>query len=608
MKINYARIRSCRKRTRKNSWVINYRFYSQYPKIGFVTDIEKTNIEYKYINDNTNLEQDKSSTLNVDNKILDIIPNSMSQITIPNNNYNLKKNNNIIDLSKLPSWYERLQNPSTYNIINDIIKCSKPTPFRSFQRCYVKLLTSYADRFISLTKPQMKELQLKLENQDLPNHLQQEQIKLDLVSKRLSDLSANTYIMYKRLKINRLTSPFYLHQQFLIHLGANNLSKLLDLYFELPEPRPLYLKREEFEKLMSLLLRLKISNDDHKSLLPKIIDVYDDIRKNGNGINLTPFEETKYLSFLLNLWTEENLSQEEKYIKIINLKSNSTKKLNFCPAMWNILLTHFPEKNNEIIKMMSEESGISRTNIEIYLKHSKSFNEFCNLLELMKLKFFHIDPYLLDTIILKLIEFNKTNDALSLIFQIIKKFHKISNLNWIFLTKKDQRFHLFKLDVLNKTLQQLNNEFSNKPFTWLRYKFKPNPFTIGKLLTCLNSNDDKSKLLILMTEQNIPLANKFAIELLKDCNFDTIPLILTLVNSSFQFNDDLHKFSTDARFDTNYLKNFIYDSSDSIFELKEIFKISLKLYDENEKLENSDNTRISIAGQLVSLNNKLKNE
>lgn len=607
MKIPYRGIKTCQNRIRKNISVLNFRFYSQYPKLGFITDIEKTNIEYKYINDNIDPNQDKNLNLNIDNKIEDIIPNSMSQITIPNHNYDSTKNNNIVDLSKLPSWYERLKNPSTYNIINDIIECRNLTPFRSFQRCYVKLLTSYADQYISLTKPQMKELQSKFENQNSPNHLQQEQIKINLVSKKLSDLSSNTYIIYKRLKISRLTPPFYLHQQFLIHLGANNLSKLLDLYFELPEPRPLYLKREEFEKLMSLLLRLKISNDDHKSLLPKIVDVYEDIRKNGNGINLTPFEETKYLLFLLNLWIEENLSQEEKFIRIINLKSNSAKKLNFCPAMWNILLTHFPEKNSEIIKIMSEESGISRLNIEIYLKHTESFDEFKNLLELMKLKFFHIDPYLLDTIILKLIEFNKVNDALNLIFQIMKIFHNISNSNWVFLTKKEQRIHLFKLDVLNKTLQQLNNETSNTSFTWLRYKFKPNPFTIGKLLTSLKLNNDKFKLLILMREQKIPLANKFAIELLKDCSFECIPIILTLVNSSFQFNNDLHKFSKDAKFDTNYLKNFIYDPSDSIFELKEIFKISLKLYDENEKLENSGNIRVSIAGQLVVLNGVLKN-
>ncbi|KAG0676416.1 hypothetical protein C6P42_001275 [Pichia californica] len=628
------------------------RQYSQLPKLGFIKDIEQSNsdIDYSYTTNSTKN--------NKENKSLPSPPllSSMSRIFLSKSNLNSIEsnsqsskdrnlNNNIINLSNLPSWYERLQKPSSYMINDDISLPQEIIPFRSFQRCYAKVLSIYTDTFLSLTNFKMKELLIKYQNENnnnhnsnsnnsnnnnvdnpnvriIPQHLQKQNIKIDLAIKKLSELSSNTYILYKRLKVNRLIPPFYLHQQFLIHLGSNNISKLLDLYFELPQPRPFYLKREEFEKFMSLLLRLKFSNNDHKLLIPKIIDVYNDIREFGNEIQLTPFENTKYLSILLNDWSNNNtslISEDEMFNKIIKMKSlNSIKRLSFCPAMWNLLLIYFPKKTSEIMKLMSNESGLTRLNIEIYLKHIKSFNELNNLLELMKLKFFHLDTYLLNLIILKLIEFNKSNIALNLINEILIKFNNISNLNWSFSTKKIDRIQLFKIDVLNKTFQQLHNEeinnnnnneigkFSN--FTWLRYKFKPSPLIISKLLINLNSYNDQLKLLNLMIKQNIPIVNKHAINLLllNDLNqiekFKLIPLILSLVKSSLEFNKTLHRVSIDSRYDTNDLSTYIHDESNEIFELKDIFKISLKLYDDNEHLENVDEIRIAIANQLVSLN------
>ncbi|GAV27890.1 hypothetical protein PMKS-001358 [Pichia membranifaciens] len=509
------------------------------------------------------------------------------------------------DISSLPSWYERLQKPSSYRIEEDIRQSDYDIPYRSFQRCYSRVLASYTDTFLSLTKPHMRELQARFHDPNVPDNIQQQQIKIDVAVRKLSDLSANTFIMYKRLKVKRLTPPFYLHQQFLVHLGAKNTSKLLDLYFDLPEPRPLYLKREEFERLMSLILRLKISGD-HRALIPRVVEVYEDIRQNGNGIDLTPFEETKYFSLLLNSWKEEGLLQEEKYDKVLSLKFDSKKNLKFCPAMWNIMLTHFPEKSEEIMMMMANETGITRSTSEIFLRHLRTYDEFNNALELMKLKYFHVDPWLMDIILERYIDFGKSNEALQLLSETLTVFKDISALNWTFSTQKFQRTELFKIDNLNKTFQQLHNEMPDKPFTWLRYKFKPSPLTVGKLLVSLKHDDQKLKLLGLMKKQDIPLVNKFAVQLLRDCSFRSLPIILELVNSSINFNSQLHIVFKDSRYNISYLSGFICDQRNPLLELKEIFRQSIRIYDDNVDLADSDGNRAAVADQLVRLNDEIK--
>lgn len=579
---------------------LSYRCYSQLSKLSF------SNLEQDLDNIDPGIFNTCTKFLN-SNEIFD---NSMSRINLSDFDLHGKKN---IDFSTIPSWYERLNKPSSYMMHNDITEKRSQIPYRSFQRCYSKILTSYADNFISLPKPQMKELQANFHDHELPESLQQQQIKINSVVRKLSEISSNTFIIYKRLKIKRLPPPFYLHQQFLIHLAERNTAKLLDLYFDLPEPRPLYLKREEFEKFMSLLLNLKISGD-HKSLLPRIVEVYDDIRENGNGIGLTPFEDTKYLSFLLNLWKQQGLSQDEKYNKLLTLKSKSKskskskpkEKIMFCSAMWDIFLSHFPEKSDEILKMIANNTGLTRSISEILLRNLKTYDGFNNALELMKLKRFHLDPYLMDVIIERYIHFNKSNEAYKLVSETLKVFDDISNLNWDFSTTKFQRTQRFKFDVLNKTLLQLHNEIPGMKFTWLRYKFKPNPLTISNLAVALDY-DKRYELLKLMNKQNIPLVNKSALQIISKCDFRTLAIVLELVNNSKEFNHTLHHVSNDAKYDSSYLKQFVYDSVDKIFELKEIFQTSIRLYDSFENIENVNDVRAITADQLVRLNNEIKN-
>lgn len=571
-----------------------YRHHSQLPKLSFtVIDQDKSDIEYHSAH--------AANTINPERKH---VP-SMGRIFLSSPTHNdSEPSENQIDINSLPSWYERLQKPSSYRIEEDIKQSDCNIPYRSFQRCYSRVLALYTDTFLSLTKSHMRELQARFHDPNVAANIQEQQIKIDVAVRKLSDLSANTFIMYKRLKVKRLTPPFYLHQQFLVHLGAKNTSKLLDLYFDLPEPRPLYLKREEFERLMSLILRLKISGD-HRALVPRVVEVYEDIRQNGNGINLTPFEETKYFSLLLNSWKEQNLSQEEKYHKVLDLKLSSKKKLKFCPAMWNIMLTHFPEKVEEIMKMMANETGITRSTSEIFLRHLQTYDEFNNALELMKLKYFHVDPWLMDIILEKYIHFDKSNEALQLLSETLAIFEDVSTLNWTFSTQKFQRTELFKVDILNKTFFDLHNEMPDKPFTWLRYKFKPSPLTVGKLLVSLKRDDQRLSLLGLMKKQNIPLVNKFAVQLLSECSFRSLPIILELVNSSTRFNSQLHNVFKDSRYDVNYLNNFVLDQREPLFELKEIFRQSLKIYDDSANVADTDPTRAAVADQLVQLNDKV---
>lgn len=513
----------------------------------------------------------------------------------------------LFPLSGIPTWYERLNAPSSYRLEKDPLLGQVSVPYRSFQRCYARVLSSYTDRFLSLTKPHLKELLLDFPNKELPTHVQEQQIKINTAVRRLSDLSLNTFIIYQRLKVKRNTPPFYLHQQFLVHLGEKNTVKLLDLYFDFPEPRPLYLKREEFERFMSLLLGLKISGD-HRSLLKRIVEVFEDIRANGAGIQLTPFEETKYLSILLGLWKEQQIPQEEKFNRILKLRSNEEcypKKLNFCPAMWNIVISHFPEFSDEVMKMMAEEIGINRSTAEIFLRHLNTEDQLNNALELMKLKHFHLDPWLLNIVVDKYISFGKSMEALDLVTKVLSVFEDVSSLTWVFPTQKYYRTAIFRIDVLNKTLQQLFNEDANSEFAWLKYKFKPSPLTLGRLAVSLQDKE-RIELLKLMIQQNIPLVNKHALELLENKDFTTLSLVLNLVNNSKEFNKRLHQVSTDAKYDTIYYKQFIQDAADPTFELKQIFRASIKIYDDFESLEGMDLVRADAADQLLKLNEELK--
>lgn len=525
---------------------------------------------------------------------------------------NTKADNNYVQISQLPSWYERLNAPSSYRIEKDInysmLNGEVLPPYRSFNRCYSKELQIYTDKCISLPSSKMKELQMNFVDKDIPSFLQTQYIKINAAERKLTDLSLNTFIMFKRLKIPRYTPPYYLHQQFLIHLGDNNINKLVELYFDLPQPRPLQLKREEFERFMQLLLRLKVSGD-HKSLLQKIIDVYEDIRQNGCGITLTPFEDTKYLSFLLIWMKNNNLSQEEKFAKIMKLRENNsgnqTKVLHFCPAMWNILLSHFPERTDEIMKMMANRMGITRLNSEMFLKNLKTYDQFCNTLELMRLKNFHLDAQLFNVIIEKYIEFGKSKEALELSIKVSEIYSDVSLSNWTFSTIKTERTELFRIDILNKAFFQLYNGNPNRKFELVQYKFKPSPFVLGKLAISLEL-DDRLKLLDVMKKQNIPLVNKHALELLVERDFKSLSSILSLTNSSIEFNKTLHEISKNLKYDTVYYSKFIHESTNIIFELKEIFKKSLQIYDKFSDVQSVDDIRAAVAEQIVKLNEEIK--
>lgn len=504
----------------------------------------------------------------------------------------------IVRISELPSWYERLNSSSSYSILEDESLNEVPTLYRNFQRCYARVLASFTDTHLVLPKSRMKELQAKLQDQDLPENVQQQLVKVNVASRKFTELSSNTYTLYQRLKIKRMTPPFYIHQQFLINLGDVNVRRLLELYFELPEPRPLHLKREEFERFMRIILKLKISGD-HRALLPKLVQFYDDIRKNGNGIQLTSFETTKYFSFLLNLWKEENLPMDIRYAKILQLKNlTGPKKLVFAPAMWNIFLSHFPYKVDDIMKLMANECGLTRSTAEIFIKHLKSLDSLSNTLELMKLKKLHLDPFLLDTIVGKYIEFGKADDAFELLIKIINTFEDISDMNWVLPSKSFQRVRIIQSDILNKTFQQMHNYDPEMKFSWLKYKFKPSPLTLGKLLLSLDTYN-RYKLLKVMIQQNIPLVNKHALQIIEQRHLNSLPFVLKLVNQSKSFNQQLHHARNDVKYDAHYLGEFFNPENNPTIEMNEIFDKSILFYKQHENDENIDLIKSEIATELI---------
>lgn len=568
--------------------ITNKRFHGQYiqvPKLHFV-----------------NIENTTHSELIVKRPETSSSPPTMSQIDLQYAHHNREEigepRHGIIRISTLPSWYERLDSPSSYSLLDDHSFKEASALYRSFQRCYARLLASFTDNYLSLPDYRLKELQAKLPNQELAENIQQQLVKINVAARRFTELSSNTYTLYQRLKINRLTPPFYLHQQFLINLQEENIEKLIDLYFELPEPRPLYLKREEFEKLMRILLRLKISGN-HKLLLPKLVQLYDDVRTNGKGIQLTSFETTKYFSFLLNLWKEQGVPLDERFKRVLKMKeTRGTNKLVFYPAMWNIFLSHFPFRVDEIMKLMANESGLTRSTAATFIKYLKSFDSLNNTLELMKLKKFHLDPFLLDLIVEKYIEFGKSKEAFEIIKTIINRFEDISDMNYVIPSKASQRIDIFRIDVLNKTLQQMHNYNPEMKFSWLKYKFKPSPFTLGKLLLSLDTYN-RYKLLKIMLEHKIPLSNKHALKLVGQRHLNSLPFILRLVNESQPFNEQLHHAIDDVKYDTKYLEQFVHDRNDRIVETNEIFDLSVSIYKENENDENISSIKSDIAAELI---------
>lgn len=567
----------------------NNRYHGQYiqvPKLHFINIKEETPTELIVKRPEVQTPQPTMSRID------------LLQYIKGNKENNVGSWQNNLRISDLPSWYERLNLPSSYSLLNDKSLEEIPTLYRSFQRCYARVLASFTDNYLSLPKSRMKELQAKLSDQELPENIQQQLVKISVATRKFSELSSNTYTLYQRLKINRLTPPFYLHQQFLINLGEENVERLLELYFELPEPRPLHLKREEFERFMRILLRLKISKD-HKLLLPKLVQLYEDIQINGRGIQLTSFETTKYFSFLLNLWKQQDIPLDERFQRILKMKERrGLNRLVFYPAMWNIFLSHFPFKIDEIMKLMANESGLTRSTASTFIKYLKSLDSLNNTLELMKLKRFHLDPYLFDLIIEKYTEFGKSKDAFQVVESVINKFENISEMNYVIPTKASHRIDIFRIDILNKTFQQLHNYDPKLKFSWLKYKFKPSPFTLGKLLISLDTYN-RYKLLKIMLEHKIPLSNKHALKLIQQRHLNSLPYILRLVNESQAFNERLHQVIHDVRYDTKFLEQFVHDKNDRIVETNEIFDLSISIYKENQKTDNIDSIKSDIAAELI---------
>lgn len=538
----------------------------------------------------------------------DVSKHSMERIMIPQFTEAPMgdQESSIVDIKNFPTWYERLDSISSYRLHKDIaLEGQEKKIYSSFSKCYSRVLSYYADHFISLTRERLHDLMSKLDNSDKPDHVQKLYIKIDLSEKRLSTISRNTYVIYQRLKVERETLPFYLHQQFLIHLNEGNIAKLLNVYFEFPHPRPLHLKREEFEKFMKLILKIKISGD-HKPLLKKIVEVFADIRENGGPISLTPFEDTKYFSLMLNSWESEGMSKSEIYEKVLEIRAvKGPKPLKFVPAMWNCFLTHVPEKSEEILKLMAKEIGLTRFTAEIVLNNADSFDRLCNTLELMKLKNFHMDEKIFALVVRKYIQFGKTHEALELVEKLLDSFQDLTSRNYSFRPLSLERTEVFKLDILNKAFQQLHNEQQEMEHQWLQYKFIPSPFALGELLVSLD-REGIIRLLNTMIKHNIPLTHKHALNVIEKIEPSLLHLVLESVNRSRDFNINLKKISEEPKYNTAFYKNYTLQHQDIVLELREIFRKSLFLYDQMVDHVVPEKSRLKTVEQLVSITDYVK--
>ncbi|QPG75369.1 hypothetical protein FOA43_002722 [Brettanomyces nanus] len=422
------------------------------------------------------------------------------------------------------------------------------------------------------------------------------------VADHLIDSQKNLSVINKRLKLKRLAPDFYLHQQFVINLGKKDLSKMVDIYFELPEPRALYLTSFEFEKFMSQVLAYKMSKEDHILDSEKLVDLFKNLL--DDHIPLTGFELTKYVFFTLkNMSSLHKLDKDSCFNGVMQLQS----RFIFTRSIWNLILNEFPEKRDIVLKEMANKVTLNRDLLITLLKTSTSISELANLLGLVQLKHIHLDPQMFELILRKLIGFGYYFLAKGMLETLLTsrrplKMDSFSEGVPIFPTRVERKlarqYEAFNGSLLYRARSAPPRANKVDFSRLIYYYFKPSPMICSVFLDSLCDSEvfteakkfEVNNILELMIKNKIPLINsqllnvlsKLLVSLPENLELD-MKMVLQLNDlalSSIEYNERLHANSKDFKYDKKYLSSFIKEQvgNSVVNELRSSFKLSFELF------------------------------
>lgn len=459
------------------------------------------------------------------------------------------------------SWFSKVPQKLDYNFTTDLLMELDKPRHRSFNRCLFRTLTCYGNTMV-LEKP--KHIG---ESNDVDS-------KIKFISNSLKS-NDNSFIRKQRLSVERANAPFYIHQQFQMNLLTDNLEDLIQLYFQLPSPRPMYLKRNELEKFIVMLL--KFNPRSNPELTTPVIKVFEDLFYKGGKIKLSKSERVKLFSLYAYRITQIPEGEEDvnKSYQFLN-RVRTTIGIDKTNDVWIILNTHFPNHSKTITSDMCKHIGVNRVVLPMILKSTRSAKQLHNILKLVKMKNIHIDNELINVIIHQFLSLGMIDDSIRIINGLIMKFSK--NVNLMKSWRPNGRKFVEQLNILNLA-RNGNNMTGNK--NWMNgmltpYPISPSPLTIGEVLTNEKISNEQFLELLLNVEINgIPLSYKCIHTLISQTeDFDSLRTILEIllnledintpmINSNVkEFNEQLFNYENkdvDESNDGNEINNDILD-------------------------------------------------
>lgn len=452
----------------------------------------------------------------------------------------------------------------------------------NFGRCYRNQMVQYGEKRLNLS---LSNVRLPPYLYDAPKSVQvarQRNIMAKYVANRLTNGSFNQKVLNKRHNLKRSVPEFYLHQQFTINLSKGDVGRLIDIYFELPGRRPLYLTSYELEKLLSLVLRYKMAEEDHLFNAEKLCLFFEDLM--DKRIPLTVFEQTKYVLFKMKLLLEvQKLDRKTSLDSLLELSN----RFAFGPPIWHLLLDSFPEYKEALLKYMSTRTPLDRQLVMNLCSKTTNLGELVNVLELAALKRMHIDRAFLEVVIHKLAVVDypvakeiigKLQDTIPL-GDVRRNGNEMTRIHTI-QVERNMNMRFEALNVLY-LLHSRNNGSHAKEI--VRYAFLPTPMVYADMIDqSLKNESELHSLLDSMAHWQYPLINMSANKIVKsllDTGSTDMALLQKVVKMAYDamnYNEYLYMCANKPQFDKRRLKQ--YAPVDPVASMTELLRNSSEVY------------------------------
>lgn len=516
-----------------------------------------------------------------------------------------------LEMSELPNSYSFTR--SLINSINNVMP-----NYSSFSSYFSDIIQRYG-KLIYIDNNSFKRMHEKLQIKD---NSANDKVREIIIFNQLRQKSVNSRIISERLKIERLDAPFYMHQQFSLNLEKENIESLLDLYFDLPNPKSLHLKRQELEKFLSLLIKTNFKEDKYRPLAKSVIDVFEDILNNDKavGIQLTNFEKVKYFSLLVSKATNRFEShstpptaseyQSQNFLLKQLLLIQHKIKLHKSVESYISLAYNFPNHNHKLAIMMSRYLPLNRLTVQLLIKNVPNWRTLQHMLRMIEKNNIHIDYELLNLILEQYIRFKKSTELKAIVFALFEKFGSLKTVNQLYDAKSTRQL-IDKYHATNLASKSLKDEFEKSHYgeheiaieaedqnQWdqlIPYPILPSPELLTKFLSKFHKPQFIIPVIELLKIHHAPVSYNAILFQLENgnSNIDLIRIILNyLLDSQVRLN--VRKFNEKL---TNIgLQNYRSEQD----WLMEILKHCIKAY------ENCNVDDINIKDMIVQLDELLK--